>query len=244
MSNNKRFNLRLEQYKLDESPNDDSELLSNQDREYLEHIEKSNSDFFDKFNINDLVKETEIRVEKKGKIISFPKKTISTLIAAAACFIIAFNIFPGLNSRDKEIIYLKGSQQINIYLKDRDNIDQLRDMDRVYKNDKLQITYRSNNNYGVIFSVDGLNNVTFHYPEESFSTTKLDIGKEVTLPTSYILDSAPHFEKFYLITADKSFDFNLVREATLNISVNGGKIISEIELPKKYTIDSITLLKD
>jgi len=244
MSDEKKFNLRLEQYKLNELKEGESNVISPEDSEYLEYIENDNNDFFNKFDIDTLVKETKEKSEKSAIITPFPSRVLKTVVAAAACFIIAFNILPGLKNDDKEIIYLKGSQQINIYLKDRDKIDKLRDMDRVFKNDQLQITYKSNNQYGVIFSVDGLNNITFHYPEEQFSSTKLDIGKEVTLPTSYTLDSAPFFEKFYLITSDKSFDFSMVRDATLDISVSNGKIVSEIKLPRKYKIDTITLLKD
>ncbi len=244
MSDDRKFNLRLEQYKLKELQNGDITTLNHEDKEYLEYIEESDKDFFNKFDIDTLVKETKSKSEETAKITSFPSRTLKTLVAAAACFIIAFNILPGLKNEDKEIIYLKGSQQINIYLKDRDNVDKLRNMDSVYQNDQLQITYNSINQYGIIFSVDGLNNITFHFPEELFSTTKLDIGKEVTLPTSYTLDSAPYFEKFYLITADKSFDFRMVRDATLDITVSNGKIVSEIKLPRDYKIDTITLLKD
>lgn len=244
MSDDRRFNLRLEQYKLQELKDSNVKIDSPEEKEYLEYIEESDKNFFNIFDIDTLVKETKTKSEEKLNITTFPVKALKTLVAVAACFIIAFNILPGLKNGDKEIIYLKGSQQINIYLKDRDNVDKLRNMDRVYQNDQLQITYNSINQYGIIFSVDGLNNITFHYPEKLFSTTKLDIGKEVTLPTSYTLDSAPYFEKFYLITSEKSFNFSMVRDATLDIKVSNGKIVSDIKLPRDYKIDTITLIKD
>ena len=244
MSDNRKFNLRLEQYKLKELKDSDLQIYSPEEKEHLKYIEESDKDFFNRFDIDTLVQETKSKSETVVKITSFPYRTLKTLVAVAACFIIAFNILPGLKNDDKEIIYLKGSQQIHIYLKDRNNVDKLRNMDKVYQNDQLQITYNSINQYGIIFSVDGLNNITFHYPEERFSSTKLEIGKEVTLPTSYTLDSAPYFEKFYLITSDRSFNFSMVRDATLDIIVSNGKIVSEIKLPRDYKIDTITLIKD
>lgn len=245
MSDDMKFNLKLEQLKLGELKN--AQNIDNnktENSEYLNYIELDNSDFFNKFDINILVKETEKKIKNDKKIVFFPTKILKAAATVAACFIIAINLFPILQNDNKEIIYLKGSQKLNIYLKDSDNIEQLNNFDKVYANNQLQITYKSNNNYGTIFSVDGINNITFHYPESLFSTTKLDIGKEVNLPSSYTLDNAPYFEKFYFVTSEESFDLNLVKNATLKIYIANGKIIEDLKLPKKYKIDTITLLKD
>ncbi len=245
MEDTKRFNLKLEQLVLDELTDNTILELNSSEKEYIDYIKVDNEDFFNKFDIKALVEETREKVNSDRKIIKFPVKTVSTLVAAAACFIITLNVLPSTNfMAEKEVIYLKGAQDINVYLKDSDNIDQLKNLDKVYENDQLQITYMSKNNYGIIFSIDGLNNITFHYPEGNYSSTKLDIGKEVTLPTSYTLDSAPYFEKFYMITAEKSFDIDMVKKQIMNMKVSEGKISDDVKLPKKYKIDSITLLKD
>ncbi|QEN06159.1 hypothetical protein EW093_16180 [Thiospirochaeta perfilievii] len=239
----KKFNLRLEQYKLDDLKNKKIDL-NESDKEYLDYIESSNKNFFEKFNISELAEETKTRLDNSPSIVKFPKKVVTGLLTAAACLILVFNILPTADSKDSDDILLKGSEQINIYLKDMDKIEKLRDLDRVYENDQLQITYKTSDNFGIIFSVDGLNNITFHYPEEVFSSTKLDIGKEVTLPSSYTLDAAPYFEKFYLVTSNSSFDFSFVRNATLDIKIDQGKIVTDLELPSKYNIKTITLLKE
>lgn len=244
MAGNKRFNLRLEQYILNELPEKEKNKikLDKNNNDYIDNAKKDNDDFFKKFNVEKLVKDTENLVNNNTKTIKFPSKSITTLVAAA-CLIISINLLPDF-SKNREIIYLKGSQKISIYLKDSNLVDKLKNMDKVYENNKLQITYRSQNSYGIIFSVDGLNNITFHYPETIYSSTKLDIGKEVTLPTSYTLDSAPYFEKFYLITSEKSFDANIVREAAMDIKITNGRIDKDIELPLKYNIDTMMLIKD
>lgn len=238
---NKEFNLKLEQHYLDELSTDikiDTE--SNESKEYIDYIEKDNSDFFKKFDIKKLAQDAEDRVNDR-KILKFPTKIVSSL-AAAACFIFVVGLFQTDN--DKEIILLKGRQVINIYKRSSDDIVKLKNRDSVSEWDQLQITYRTANSYGVIFSIDGLNNITFHYPEEEHSTNNMDIGKEVTLPSSYTLDNAPYFETFYLITSDKSFNITEVRDAIYKLRVIDGKINSELELPAQYTIDKIMLIKE
>ncbi len=248
MTNKEKFNLKMEQYMLDELTPEEKRAIESKPEtsEHIDFIVKSNEKFFKKFDIKKLAKETEEELLNEKKIIKFPTKTITTLIAAAACFIITLNILPNFKTDNdfEEIIYLKGSEKINIYLKEGDQVDRLSNLDKVYEGDQLQITYQAKSQYGIIFSLDGLKNVTFHYPEKLYNSTSLDIGKEVTLPTSYILDNAPHFEKFYMITSDKSFDFNFVKEAAYDITILNGKIMKDIDLPTKYSIKTITLLKD
>ena len=242
MENNKKFNLKLEQYVLGE--NSEPLILNDQDRIDINYIEEDNAEFFKKFNVSELSKETEKRYNKENKIVKFPVKLLTTLATAAACFIFAINILPNFNSMDNEIIYLKGSRELNIYLKNSDKIDKLKNLDKVFRNDQLQLTYKTKESFGVIFSVDGLNNITFHFPENNYESTRLEIGKEVNLPTSYTLDNAPFFEKFYMITKDESFDFNYIKDRITLIKVENGKIVKDLTLTKKYSIETVTLLKD
>lgn len=247
MSANEKFNLKLEKYLLGELTEiEKSEIEKDPDFKIkIQELENSNKEFFNKFDINKLAKETERRVNKKN-IVSFPTKAVTTLAAAAACFILAINIIPNLNldTTEKEIIYLKGSERINIYLNENNNIIELNDLNNVKEGDQLQITYFSTSMYGIIFSVDGLNNITYHFPESINSSVAVQVGKEVNLPSSYTLDNAPHFEKFYLITSKDSFDFNFVNREIEKIEVTNGTITNDIKLPKKYNVESITLIKE
>ncbi|MGL1891875.1 MAG: hypothetical protein OCD02_09625 [Spirochaetaceae bacterium] len=244
MKEDRRYNIKLEQYKLDElsQVQNANIILGAEDTEYLDYIEQDNKDFFEKFDIKKLAAQTQVETKKK-KIINFPLKTITTL-AAAACLIIVFNILPHEINGDPEIIYLKGVNTLNIYKKDSDLISKLKNLDKVNENSLLQITYLSKDKYGVIFSIDGLNNITYHFPEDIYETTYLDIGKEITLPTSYTLDNAPYFEKFYMITTDSSLNMSLIKESISKIRISDGKIIKDLKLPNEYNIANITLLKD
>lgn len=52
--------------------------------------------------------------------------------------------------------------------------------------------------YGAIFSVDGRHVVTQHWPPPPAQTAGVMPRGELTLETSYTLDDAPEFERFYL----------------------------------------------
>lgn len=72
--------------------------------------------------------------------------------------------------------------------------------------DVVRIGYRTGGlAFGAIFSVDGNGNVTRHWPLTGDSAARLERG-ETLLPGAFELDDAPDFERFYLLTSDRSFD--------------------------------------
>lgn len=248
MADKRKFNLKLEKYLLNELSPEEMDKIENNpvENEYIDYLKKDNEDFFNKFDIKKLAKDAESKASEKSNIIKFPVKTITTIAAAAACFILTINILPNLgqNSVEEEVIFLKGAQTLNIYLKTDDDIKKLDNLNKVKERDQLQITYNSKDKYGIIFSVDGLNNITYHYPEYFNNSTSMDIGKEISLPTSYILDNAPYFEKFYMVTSKDSFDLNLVNNKVTDIKVVDGAIVEDLMLPSDYTVYTVTLLKE
>lgn len=245
MSINDEFNLKLEQYILGELSQEEMKKIESvpKNLEYINKLKSDNSDFFNKFDVDSLVSQTQQKVNE-SKIIKFPTKVITAITAVAACFILTLNIIPGLLNKNEEIIYLKGRNKIHIYKKIGDEVQKLNNLDLVKENDQLQISYSTKEGYGIIFSVDGLNNITFHYPENLKSSKSLDIGSEIILPSSYTLDNAPYFEKFYLVTSKDSFDFEFVKRSILNISSENGIINKDLVLPENYTIKSLMLLKE
>lgn len=246
MSIEDKFNLKLEQYVLGELPPEEMQAIES-NPEYMSQIEEikaSNDEFFNKFNVEELVSNAKEKANE-SKIIKFPSKAVTAITAIAACFILTINILPGLlGNKDDEIIYLKGRNKIEVYKKVGDDVEKLRNLDTVKENDQLQLSYSSTEEYGVIFSVDGLNNITFHYPDDYRTSRSLDIGSEIIIPSSYILDNAPYFEKFYLVTSKDSFDFEYVKRSIFNISSENGIIIRDLELPDDYTIKTLMLLKE
>jgi hypothetical protein len=77
----------------------------------------------------------------------------------------------------------------------------------VRPHDLIQLAYTSPDaRYGVILSVDGRGVVTQHLPVEAATqAVPLSPAGEVQLPRAYELDDAPGFERFFLITAPRSF---------------------------------------
>jgi hypothetical protein len=92
--------------------------------------------------------------------------------------------------------------QIIIYRKTKDEVHLIRSGDAARKGDLLQIAYVSAGQpFGVIFSLDGSGAVTLHYPAEDLSSTKLQPNEQILLKTSYELDDAPAYERFFFVTA-------------------------------------------
>lgn len=246
MSIDEKFNLKLEQYVLGELPAEEMRVIESNPvyMSQIEEIKASNDDFFNKFNIDELVSNTKEKVNE-SKIIKFPSKAVTAITAIAACFILTINILPGiLGNRNEEIIYLKGRNKIEVYKKVGDEVEKLRNLDTVEEDDQLQISYSSTEEYGIIFSIDGLNNITFHFPDDYRTSRSLDIGSDIIVPSSYTLDNAPYFEKFYLVTSKNSFDFEYVKRSILNITSENGIITKDLELTDNYTIKTLMLLKE
>lgn len=252
MADMDKFNLKIEQLILGElSPLEEKELLKDPAvAARAQELKESNKEFFSKFNIKELAAETEKRAEEdiEKKIITFPLNKVAGFAAAAACFLVLYTAIPTFRDAnpfsEPEIIKLKGSTELSIYKKQQDETVSLKNKSHVQENDLLQITYKSMKRYGAIFSVDGWDKVTFHYPESLYDSTELDMGKIISLKSSYQLDNAPDFEKFYFITSDEPFDLDYIKEQADEIKVNQGKISQELILSDDFTITSVLLLKD
>ena len=71
---------------------------------------------------------------------------------------------------------------------------------RVSEGDRIQLSIVGGEDlFAVVFSLDGEGTVTLHYPREEDHSEKL-VERSMSLPTSYELDDAPRFERFFLVT--------------------------------------------
>jgi anti-sigma factor RsiW len=85
--------------------------------------------------------------------------------------------------------------------------------------DLLRVGYRAaGHSYGVIFSVDGRGTVTMHLPPTGGHAAPLGHEATVLLDTSYELDDAPLWERFYFITGDAPFEGATVVDAVRRAS--------------------------
>jgi hypothetical protein len=111
--------------------------------------------------------------------------------------------------------------------------------------DLLQIAYESAREiYGVILSIDGNGIVTLHYPEREDQSTVLKKGKKELLGSSYELDNAPGFERFFFITSMSEIDVaDVIQKAKrLAQDVKRAKT-GNIELIDPFKQTSILIIK-
>lgn len=146
-----------------------------------------------------------------------------------------------------EVTRVKGDgSRIYVYRKINNNAVQLADRNRVHERDLLQIAYFSAaDTHGIILSIDGRGSVTFHYPARQSAGTRIEKNRKILLGSSYELDDAPGFERFFFITARKPVDMALVRRAAAELAREPGKVKNAgLPLDSSYGQFSLLLLKD
>ncbi|MGE0863148.1 MAG: ActD-like protein [Vicinamibacterales bacterium] len=101
-----------------------------------------------------------------------------------------------------------------IYRRTESGSELLADGDRARTGDLLRIGYKvAAPGYGIILSIDGRGLVTRHLPAEGGRAVPLANGDTVLLDSSYELDDAPKWERFYLVTSQSPFDIEPVLTA-------------------------------
>jgi len=125
------------------------------------------------------------------------------------------------------------------------NIEKLNKADIVKNNDVIQIAYHAaRRHYGAIFSIDGLNIVTLHFPSQQSDDASLKQDGLIALDKAYRLDDSPGKEVFYFFTSDNKIDIktlqiDLQRYQTLSISQ-----LHNLAEFKRYRISTLSLYKD
>ncbi len=77
--------------------------------------------------------------------------------------------------------------------------------------DTLQIKYRSQGKkFGFLFSIDGNGVLSRHLPLQGKMSAVLAQEPSTLLDYAYILDDAPKWEKFYLVTSNEAFKLKTV----------------------------------
>lgn len=139
---------------------------------------------------------------------------------------------------------------LSIYRDEGNSYNKLPDSAVVTEGDRLQIGYTAaDKKFGVIFSVDGNGVISLHYPTDTLTEqtgSRLEQEGEQLLNTSFELDSAPLFERFYFLTSNDTIDvtglINLCRMHFINEVNNVSERIDV--LPKAINQSTITLKKD
>ena len=146
---------------------------------------------------------------------------------------------------------VKGLQpSLSLYRADDRGYSRLRNYAPAVSGDRLQIGYRAaGKSFGLIFSVDGSGALTLHFPDDSdgtFATCRLAQGGEQLLHTSFELDSAPLFERFYFLTSDDSIaTADILQRCRNHFSEGGIHVALRIRsLPQSIRQTTFTLKKD
>lgn len=110
-----------------------------------------------------------------------------------------------------------------LYRKAESSGELLTDGDPARRGDLIRVAYRlASPRFGVIVSIDGRGVVTRHLPVTGEAAIALEAGPTRPLDQAYELDDAPLWERFYLITAETTFDVQTVLEAARTAAVKTG----------------------
>ncbi len=204
----------------------------------LNELKKSDEEILNTYSVDamraavagKLAKNQIKNTQTNGTILKFPAYRIVSY-AAAAVLLAAILIPAGLKTSkigtgSTPTERVKGNApaakssdpSIKLYRQKGREIQALNDGDFARSGDVIQITYNAGNeDYGVIFSVDGNGNITRHFPENSWQAAQLEQRPDETpLDFSYELDNAPDFECFIMVTSKKEFSLEGIEKSIKN----------------------------
>jgi hypothetical protein len=145
-----------------------------------------------------------------------------------------------------EIIVAKGDPvRLYVYRHDAQGARSLKDGARAARGDLLQLAYGSETGgYGVLLSIDGARKVTLHWPErQDGDAPALKARGEIRLPSSYELDDAPAFERFFLVRAARPFSVATAMEAARKLAAQPSARSQALALPPGFEQISLALDK-
>lgn len=258
----------LERYLLGELPStrmNEIKMQLETDSEFrkkLEALKRSNEQILKNYPPEAVLPQIKARLntEREDKIQQpvFVKRLIYVTPVLAAALVVFFFIFQNRGGQITQDIQglqgtrIKGSETIDmskphilIHRKIDSDIELMKSGDRANVGDLLQIAYAPlGAAYGVIFSIDGRGVVTLHYPESVDEEPALEQDQRTLLPSSYELDDAPNFERFFFITSKTSVDVRTILERAKTLALNPKKSeTADLDLPHTYNQYSLLIKK-
>jgi hypothetical protein len=113
-----------------------------------------------------------------------------------------------------ETVRLKGLEpHLAIFRKTANGSEPLYPGEKARPGELLRIGYQAGGfTYGAILSVDGNGSVTRHWPDSGDQAARLENG-EALLPSSFELDAAPDYERFYFVVSRRPFELDPLLES-------------------------------
>ncbi len=233
----KPFDLRLERVALGETPGDGSE----EEKVALAALSVSSRDILREIPVSEFVADVQRRrlLARTPQSERAPRQASRFLWAVGGAIALAVALVwvtmaktesssePTLLARGEGLeapseVRSKGDGRLLIQRKTAEGASELRPNALVDAGDLLQLSYLSGGQlFGVVFSVDGRGVITQHFPEDGAESSELIGGGRQLLPSSYELDDAPRFERFYFVTASEPFSALLVSDAIASLQGDG-----------------------
>lgn len=239
----------------------------------LEELTESDQEILEKYPVPETVRlirekqtnATQLHQTIKPKSHSWhlPWAPLGMTAFSAAAVLCLFLVFgPRLFTTGEQVLTglatgtnrVKGLQNgLHVYMQRGNQAVLLENGFKARAQDVLQLGFiAAENYYAVILSLDGNGIVTLHLPEDyrqERSDTASYIkaqGKETLLPYSYKLDSAPDFERFFLITSHHGFSVSSMLKAAQKLFSFGEQAAMQQALPltADFTQYSLLLIKE
>jgi hypothetical protein len=122
--------------------------------------------------------------------------------------------------------------------------NQLADGTAAARGDLLQLAYSGRaGGWVALLSIDGAGKVTVHWPERGNAAVPVADAREFRLPSSYELDDAPGFERFFLVRADAPFDIGPISTSARALAGRPGARTALLPLPLSYQQATFLLAK-
>lgn len=225
---NKISDFKLERYLLGDLP--EGEMQALREREACDEIfaarVREMREQGERFLAENPFSAIEDKLKNAERSEILPNRSFNTLwLKVAAALVIALGVFSAVVLNRNVATYegsgtsmevaladtddgtrIKGmSASLEVWKKTGDSAVQMVNLGDAFEGDEIQLRYRVPQKcFGMLFSMDGNGTITMHMGEGD-KAIELEPGKMTTLPFAYKLDNAPKFEKFFLLTSEKSF---------------------------------------
>ena len=250
--------LVLEQYRLRELPPADAErieLLLASDaalRRRLDALEQSDDEIARRYPARWLAGRIVRTPSRDHRHVRWPLPLGIAASAVVLVFIFAMpRAWPGPPGLGETAApdgdRIKGLEPtLTVYRRTTSGSETLADGSIARTGDLLRVGYvAAGRAYGVILSVDGRGVVTRHLPPNGDRAAPLGRGGATLLDSSYELDDAPGWERFYLVTSDTPFAVAAVMDAAKNAAAaHPGRLPSTLPLARELSQSVFSLQKE
>lgn len=146
---------------------------------------------------------------------------------------------PGV--RDKGV-----EPHLRVFRQVPEGLEELGTLDQASPGSQLQLAYAAlGRSHGAVLSIDGRGGVTLHLPLDGGQSEQLQPEGTVDLPASYVLDDAPAFERFFLLTSREPFELDLALEAAKLLAIDSDRARTDpLALPRTIDQADFLILKD